>query len=976
MIKHFINCYSKAGNWLLLTALTIAWLTILLVLTSSQVSAILLSPPRNPEPLILTDSQGKYPLGLYLQILEDSGGKLTIKDVTSPAFAAKFTPSRAQNPVYGFTDSAYWVRLELDNETSQTTDWVMTVNFANMHYVDLYTPFSHGGGFSEKQSGTLRPVSGRDIIYPRIAFKLNVPTGTHQTYYLRFKNGASMTLGMTLFTMQEYMQQSQQVLLLYGFLFGALCALIAYHIFLLATLRELSYGYFVLLLFCLLVTLLIYDGYIPAYVFPDVNAMPLYAFPVADIGLYMSIGLFSTTFLEIKKYHSGLYWVNAIIISVGGIMMMMIFLISFGTMARLVTTWSLAILVVVLVSGFVSWRRGYHPASIFMISWLALVASLVLLEVVRKGILPSSFIAENSFQPAFIVMAVGWSLALADRINVLKDQTETANKRLRNGEHELAQILDGVPVGVAVYGSDELPKYGNKRLIEILGNPERGIRPDPKSGRTLAQAMDYFSLQIAGTTEKYPYDLLPIYRALQGVASSADDLEANLVDRVVPLEMWASPIFDDAGNVASAVIAILDISQRKQTGAELIEYRRHLESMVEKRTADLQGINNWLNAINEVQQTLHGAKDIPEVYKKLSAIIANVLNAQAVFIADWAEQLEYGGVYYESGEEPRVTKAWIGRLKASVVRDPVFYRKNLTRKPILLTADQKPNFSFVFENCLPLEEMQLFLVVPMIIRENVSGLVGIVFRDPDVEISQQQMLLMEKIAFDAANTTQQASLLDQSLELATMEERQRIARDLHDSVTQTIYTASLFSTTLPQRIRRDTESALETAEELIQLTRGALAEMRTLLLELRPAGLTKMSLNDLLIQLAQAYSGRSDFSIELDVDDVPLLPPDVQVVFYRIAQEALNNILKHANAKQVALHLKAEPSFASNALDDWHGIIQLIVEDDGIGFDPELINYEHFGLGIMEERAGSIQAQFHVKSNPGEGTEVLLTWQS
>lgn len=243
-------------------------------------------------PLVLVDGQGKYPLGLHYEILEDAGGKLTIDDMTSGAFEAKFTPSQAQNPVYGFTDSTYWVRLQLDNETSQTTDWVMTVNFANMHYVDLYTPLPDGNGFSVKQSGTLRPVSGRDIIFPHLAFELMVPTGTQQTYFLRFQNGASMTLGMTLYTMQEFMHQSHQVLLLYGFLFGALGALIAYHIFLLVTLRELSYLYFVLLLSCLLVTLLVYDGYMAAYVLPNVNAMSLYAFPVADVGLYMFIAVF------------------------------------------------------------------------------------------------------------------------------------------------------------------------------------------------------------------------------------------------------------------------------------------------------------------------------------------------------------------------------------------------------------------------------------------------------------------------------------------------------------------------------------------------------------------------------------------------------------------------------------------------------------------------------------------------------------
>jgi signal transduction histidine kinase len=98
-------------------------------------------------------------------------------------------------------------------------------------------------------------------------------------------------------------------------------------------------------------------------------------------------------------------------------------------------------------------------------------------------------------------------------------------------------------------------------------------------------------------------------------------------------------------------------------------------------------------------------------------------------------------------------------------------------------------------------------------------------------------------------------------------------------------------------------------------------------------------------------------------------------VFYRIVQEALNNILKHANAAQAVIRLSTNPSIGSQAAADWHGTIRLIVEDDGIGFDPELINYEHFGLGIMQERADGIQTKFHLDSKPRGGTEVLLTWQ-
>jgi signal transduction histidine kinase len=537
------------------------------------------------------------------------------------------------------------------------------------------------------------------------------------------------------------------------------------------------------------------------------------------------------------------------------------------------------------------------------------------------------------------------------------------------------QILDGIPVGVVVYGKDETPKYANKRVTEIMSSPKHGIQADMGAGRSIAQALEYFSFHIAGTNDRYPIERLPIYDALQGRSSSVDDLEADLVDRMVSIEMWASPILDESGNVVSAVIAFRDISRRKQVDAELVEYRKRLETLVENRTADLSAINDWLNTMNEVHQTLGGVKDLSQAHKRLSATIAHLLDASAVFIVHWGDQFDHGVVHYVSGEELSLPQLVISRLKTSVVRDRVFYTEDSSVKPILLTADQRSVYSMVFADRLSQEEIQLFVLVPMVTHQNVSGLLGIVLPDPRVEISQQKMLLMEKMALDIANLTQNAFLLDQSIELATLEERQRIARDLHDSVTQMIYSASLFSSTLPNRIHRDPESAVEMADELHRLTRGALAEMRTLLLELRPTGITRMPLSELLAQLAQATAGRSDFSLDLDVEDIPILPDGVQVVFYRIAQEALNNILKHANAKQAMLRLKTNPALGSQALEDWHGEIALTIEDNGAGFDPELINYEHFGLGIMQERVDSIQAQFHLDSRPGGGTEVMLIWQ-
>ncbi len=116
----------------------------------STFSVMQATNPSEPEPLTLTDDQGQYPLGLHLEILEDPSGEITIEQVSSPEFDSQFIPSPVEVPNYGYTDSAYWVRINLDNETSQTNEWLLEVGFANTQYVDLYTPLPDGEWFYRK----------------------------------------------------------------------------------------------------------------------------------------------------------------------------------------------------------------------------------------------------------------------------------------------------------------------------------------------------------------------------------------------------------------------------------------------------------------------------------------------------------------------------------------------------------------------------------------------------------------------------------------------------------------------------------------------------------------------------------------------------------------------------------------------------------------------------------------------------------
>jgi signal transduction histidine kinase len=176
--------------------------------------------------------------------------------------------------------------------------------------------------------------------------------------------------------------------------------------------------------------------------------------------------------------------------------------------------------------------------------------------------------------------------------------------------------------------------------------------------------------------------------------------------------------------------------------------------------------------------------------------------------------------------------------------------------------------------------------------------------------------------------------------------------------------------------QRDPEEAQKGLEELRDLTRGALAEMRTLLLELRPTALVETKLDDLLLRLTQAVTSRAQLPITVNLEPSPTLPPDVQVTFYRVAQEALNNAVKHAEASQLTLSLQASPPVSRQQPDGWQGRVVLRVSDNGQGFETEQTHLHHLGLGIMRERARAVGANLTIQSQPDQGTEVILAWES
>jgi len=241
----------------------------------------------------------------------------------------------------------------------------------------------------------------------------------------------------------------------------------------------------------------------------------------------------------------------------------------------------------------------------------------------------------------------------------------------------------------------------------------------------------------------------------------------------------------------------------------------------------------------------------------------------------------------------------------------------------------------------------------------------------------RQVDLALAFASQAAVAMETARLYRQAQALAALEERQRLARDLHDAVSQTLFSASLIAEVLPRLWERNPAEGRRSLAELHQLTRGALAEMRTLLLELRPAALLEVGLADLLRQLAEAATVRSRLPITLSLDKLAPLPPDLQVNLYRIAQEALSNVTKHSGASHATVTLRCLPCAGEHgpAVDRaTMAPLELSIADDGRGFDLDAVPPSSLGLDIMRERAEAIGAALSIDSQIGQGTQVTVLW--
>jgi PAS domain S-box-containing protein len=407
---------------------------------------------------------------------------------------------------------------------------------------------------------------------------------------------------------------------------------------------------------------------------------------------------------------------------------------------------------------------------------------------------------------------------------------------------------------------------------------------------------------------------------------------------MLTVELSLNPIRDMTAGGPFVLAIIRDISERVDLQAEAAHRMRELE------------------ALYAADEMLHRSLRLDDVLRTLVDLATDILDADKTTVLIWDAdhaRLVPGATRGFRAESVAQMSHSLGEGITGLVA--------LTKRPIAVEdAHSDPR---VIHRITDPEQIRSLLHVPIHVRGEIFGVFGVNYCYPR-KFSGAEERLLEALAQRAAIAIENAREYQHAQDTATLHERQRLARELHDAVTQTLFAAGLNAQALPLVWQSDPPEGERCLAELQRLTWGALAEMRTLLLELRPAALTEMDLRELLQQLAQAASGRAPLlEVSVSADGERTLAADVQVALYRVAQEALNNIVKHADARQVQVHLNRR-----------RHRVELRVVDDGRGFAPESIPAGHLGMSMLRERLEAIGATLTIRSRPGAGTSLKVVW--
>ncbi len=397
------------------------------------------------DPIRISETEGRYVLGFWMDYLEDPGAELTIQEVSSPSYSDTFIHYHRGVPYLGFTDSAHWFRAVLVNETQKRQALILEQTSSWIDSIKLYTPSKDvPGEWQEMHVGDKLPFAQRPIKHPDFLMPIALGPGESMPIFIRVKSGSVALVPLVLWKRADFNLHSRNVSYFFGMLFGVLAIMFFYNLFIYLSVRDAAYLYYILFVFGFFAMGFTSNGFTYMYLFPEFGGWVERA-QVGFISLAQVGGiLFARRFLHTRYSLPGM---DKLLI---GFALSHAFLLSallLPEQPNLPLLSKAAIVAVyiytpmLVVTGLMAWRGGYRPARFFLLGWGSSMIGLISTALTLTGVIEEHFV---TYQAAFIGVVIDIALlsfALADRINVLREEKaaaqQVATRTLQEAKAEL-----------------------------------------------------------------------------------------------------------------------------------------------------------------------------------------------------------------------------------------------------------------------------------------------------------------------------------------------------------------------------------------------------------------------------------------------------------------------------------------------------------------------------------------------------------